>query len=76
LRAQYYAAALAAHPEIPSDIEQGQFDTLHAWVNDNIRRHGRKFNTPELTQRITGGSISIDPLVRYLKAKSTACKPS
>jgi Zn-dependent M32 family carboxypeptidase len=32
-------------------------------------RHVRKFNTPELTQRITGGSISIDRLVHYLEAK-------
>src|SRR5690606_37653504 len=29
---QFYAAALKAHPEIPEEIEQGRFDTLHGWL--------------------------------------------
>ena len=30
LSAQFYAAAVKAHPEIPGEIAAGRFDTLHA----------------------------------------------
>ena len=45
LASQFYEAALEAHPEIPGQIEAGQFNTLHAWLCENIYRHGRKYTT-------------------------------
>jgi carboxypeptidase Taq len=42
LSAQFYAAALRAHPKIPSEIASGKFDTLHTWLRDNVYRHGSK----------------------------------
>ena len=32
LSAQFYAAALKAHPEIPQEIARGEFGTLHKWL--------------------------------------------
>jgi carboxypeptidase Taq len=69
LGAQFYAAALEAHPEIPDDMRQGKFDTLHAWLIENIYRHGRKYTAEELVQRITGDPISIEPYIHYLREK-------
>ena len=69
LSAQFYDAALQAHPEIPGEIGQGQFGTLHGWLRENIYQHGRKFTTAELVQRVTGGPLRIEPYVRYLKTK-------
>jgi carboxypeptidase Taq len=69
LGAQFYAAPLEAHPEIPDDMRQGKFDTLHAWLIENICRHGRKYTAEELVQRITGDPISIEPYIQYLRAK-------
>jgi carboxypeptidase Taq len=69
LGAQFFAAALKTHPEIPSDIQQGKFETLHDWLIQNIYQHGHKFTANELVQRITGGPISIQPYIRYLKTK-------
>ena len=43
LSAQFYAAALQAHPDIPRDIAGGEFRTLHKWLRDNVCRHGSKF---------------------------------
>ena len=43
LSAQFYAAALKAHPEIPREIESGQCETLHGWLREHVYRHGRKF---------------------------------
>ena len=69
LSGQFYAAAIAARPEITDEIRAGKFDTLHAWLRENVYRHGRKFTAAELTERITGGPLRIEPYVEYLRGK-------
>ena len=69
LGAQFYAAVLRAHPDIPAQIEAGRFDTLHHWLRDNIYRHGCKFTTLELLERITGDPIRLEPYKEYLRTK-------
>ncbi len=69
LGAQFFEAAARAHPSIPSEIERGEFDTLRGWLKENIYQHGRKFTANELVQRITGGPLSIQPYIRYLRSK-------
>jgi carboxypeptidase Taq len=76
LAAQFYEAALQAHPEIPAEIGRGEFDTLHGWLRENIHQHGSKFTTAELVRRVTGGprnvlfrGLSIEPYIRYLQGK-------
>jgi len=68
LSAQLYAAALKAHPEIPGEIEAGEFRALHAWLTDHLYRHGRKYLPNELIERTTGG-LSVRPYLAYLRAK-------
>jgi carboxypeptidase Taq len=69
LGAQFYAAALHDHPEIPGEVASGRCDTLLGWLRDQIYRHGSKFSAPELTERVTGGPMQIEPYVAYLRAK-------
>jgi carboxypeptidase Taq len=69
MSAQFYAAALQAHPGIPDEIRQGKFESLHHWLIENLYRHGRKFTAPELVKRVTGGEISIEPYIQYLRSK-------
>ena len=69
LNAQFYEAALRAHPEIPAQIEQGEFGALHGWLQDNIYQHGSKFTASELVERVTGGPMRIEPYIRYLRTK-------
>ncbi len=69
LSAQFYKAALAAHPEIPDQIAQGEFGALHGWLKDNVYRHGSKFTASELVERATGKSMTIEPYLEYLRAK-------
>jgi carboxypeptidase Taq len=69
LNAQFFEAALRAHPEITAEMEQGEFGTLHSWLKENIYQHGSKFTASELVERITGGSLSIQPYLRYLQTK-------
>lgn len=72
LSAQFFDAAVAAHPSIPNHIAQGEFETLHRWLRENIYQHGSKFTTAELVERVTGGPLSIDPYIDYLTTKYTA----
>jgi carboxypeptidase Taq len=69
LGAQFYEAATKAHPEIPDQIAQGEFATLHAWLKENIYQHGSKFTANEIVKRATGQELTIEPYIRYLKAK-------
>ncbi len=69
LGAQFFEMATQAHPEIPAQIQAGQFDSLHGWMTENIYQYGSMFTTQELVERITGGPIRIEPYIRYLKRK-------
>jgi len=69
LGAQFFAEALKAHPEIPSQIAQGEFAPLHNWLRTNIYQYGSKFTASELIERVTGGPMNIEPYISYLKHK-------
>jgi carboxypeptidase Taq len=69
LSAQFYETATLAHPLIEQEIAAGEFSTLHGWLKDNLYQHGRKYTAPELVERATGGPLSIEPYIRYLRGK-------
>jgi carboxypeptidase Taq len=69
LSALFYRQALLAHPEIPEQIGRGEFGTLHGWLRENIYRHGAKYTANELVERVTGGPLTIEPYVAYLREK-------
>jgi carboxypeptidase Taq len=69
MSALFFEQALKAHPEILSEMGQGQFATLRGWLEQHVYRHGRKFTTDELVQRVTGGPLTIAPYIRYLQKK-------
>lgn len=65
----FYSQALKSHPEIPVEVGQGKFDTLHGWLKDHIYQHGSKFTASELLERVTGGPLTIEPYIHYLQTK-------
>jgi carboxypeptidase Taq len=69
LSAQFYAAALKAHPDIPHQIASGEFTTLHTWLRDNLYRHGSKFAPNDLVKRATGAAMDMRPYLDYLREK-------
>jgi carboxypeptidase Taq len=69
MSAAFFDAALKDHPQIPSQVAQGEFGTLLSWLQENIYQHGRKFTANELVERVTGGPLTIDPYIRYLRSK-------
>jgi len=69
MSAQYFDAAVRAHPEIPAQIRSGEFSTLHGWLRDNLYRYGAKLLPEELLKRATGSALTVEPYIRYLRNK-------
>ncbi len=69
LSAQFFDAAVSAHPEIRKQVAQGEFGTLHSWLKTNLYQHGSKFTPTEVVVRATGKPMSVEPYLAYLWAK-------
>lgn len=69
LSVQFYNQALAEIPEIPTQIERGEFAPLRTWLQERIYAHGKKFTPAELVKRVTGSELSAQPFVDYVRAK-------
>jgi carboxypeptidase Taq len=69
LSAQFFAAAIKAHPDILSEIASGQFGTLHGWLTDNLYRHGRTLTPEAIVARATGSPTTMAPYLAYLHRK-------
>ena len=69
LGAQFFNAAVRARPAIPKEIAAGRFDTLHAWLREQVYQHGAKFTADELVRRVAGEPMSIAPYLDYLWGK-------
>jgi carboxypeptidase Taq len=69
LAAQFYTAAVKECPEIPREIGNGTFATLHGWLVNNIYRYGRKFRPSEIVERATGSPMRMEPYTAYLREK-------
>ncbi|MCA9924251.1 MAG: carboxypeptidase M32 [Anaerolineales bacterium] len=69
MSAQFYEQALAAHPDIPAQITNGEFGTLHMWLKENVYRHGSKYTANELLEKVTGKPLTIEPYLNYLRTK-------
>jgi len=68
--AQIWANLLAAIPDLPEQIERGEFGNLREWLRDHLHRHGRKFTPQETLQKVTGtDTVDVGPYVAYLRRK-------
>jgi carboxypeptidase Taq len=69
MSAQFYAAAIAANPAIPSQVAAGKFDTLRGWLRENVYQHGSKLTAAQVIERATGRPMSLQPYLDYLWKK-------
>jgi carboxypeptidase Taq len=71
LAAQFYDLAVREEPDIPAQIEEGNFAPLFGWMRTNIHAPGAKYTPAELVERITGGPIRTEPFLTHLRKKYT-----
>ena len=69
MAAQLWRALSDELPSIESSIAAGDFAPLREWLRDNIHRHGRKYTSRELLQRVTGEELRVEPFLSYLESK-------
>jgi carboxypeptidase Taq len=65
----FMETAVAQQPAIATELAEGETQALVAWLTENIHQHGSKYDAAELTQRVTGGKLTHEPFVRYVRAK-------
>jgi carboxypeptidase Taq len=56
-------------PDLDTQFEQGEFGELGKWLRENLHRHGRKYTSREMLERIVGGPMDPAPYLRYLREK-------
>jgi carboxypeptidase Taq len=56
-------------PDLDDQIAVGELMPLREWLRDRVHRHGAKFTTAELLERVLGAPVSVQPFVTYLKRK-------
>ena len=69
LSAQLYAAACKVHPQIPIEIQNGEFRTLHNWAEGQPVPTRAQMPCPtELIDRLVGG-LNVQPYLAYPRTK-------
>jgi carboxypeptidase Taq len=56
-------------PDLDQRIADAELAPLREWLREHVHRHGAKFSTPELLERVVGAPIAVAPFVTYLKDK-------
>ena len=45
----------------------GDFPTLLGWLREKIHKHGKRYTATELVKRVTGRTLSAEPLLNHLR---------
>jgi len=69
IAAQLWECFERAHPDRDEQLRRGDFSSLLAWLRREVHQHGRKYQSQELVERITGSRIDPAPYLRYLQTK-------
>ncbi len=65
----YSCAIWEAMPDFSQSLAEGKLDNVCKYVHDNITRYGSLYTADQLLVALTGKTMDIDPLIRYLKGK-------
>lgn len=66
---QMFERAHVDLPDLDAQLGAGDMHGLREWLREHVHRHGAKFSSSELLDRLVGGPIAVGPFVDYLKAK-------
>ena len=66
---QLWAALTEQVPDVDQALAAGDCGPGRDWLRENVHRHGRVLDPPELLERATGRALDPAPLLAYLRAK-------
>jgi len=69
---QLWGRVTADLPDLDERFAAGEFAPLREWLAEHVHRHGRRYLTTELLQRVVGEGLDPAPYLAYLEAKVDA----
>ncbi len=69
--AQFTESMISQIGELDHKVESGDLSTVLGWLRKNIHNHGKYYTADELVERITGGPLSENAFISYVKRKYT-----
>ncbi|MCA9106886.1 MAG: carboxypeptidase M32 [Planctomycetales bacterium] len=67
--AHFFQSAEQELGDLSEQFRRGEFAPLRKWLTENIHRHGRCYSPAQLLERISGETLSHEPLLNYLQGK-------
>jgi carboxypeptidase Taq len=67
--AQFFNTLKGDVPDWCKQVERGRFQTILAWLKENIHKHARVYPARELCRRVTGEPLNPRYLLEYLEEK-------
>jgi carboxypeptidase Taq len=69
IAAQVWELARAELGDLDAQLAAGQLEPLRAFLGERIYRHGGKLEPAQMIEKVTGGPLDPEPLLRHLEAK-------
>jgi carboxypeptidase Taq len=66
---QIFKSLTDENPDIISDIEKGNFNSIIGWLRKNVHTYGRKITAEEIIKNACGEGLNAKVFVDYLKDK-------
>jgi carboxypeptidase Taq len=67
--AQLFAAAVAADPEIRTELARGEFMRLRRYAHEHVHQHGARWDTDGILERATGRKLDVEILLEHLRRR-------
>ena len=67
--AQFAVAASQQIQDLDDRIAAGDLKVLREWLRDQVHRQGRRYDAPQLVERVTGQPPSAESLSTYLRQR-------
>lgn len=69
IAAQLYDTLEQDVTDVDALIRDGDFAPIRSWLRDEVHQHGRRYETPELVEQITGEPPTADYFLTYAEDK-------
>ena len=67
--AQFFNQAQQDIKGLNAHVANGEFIELLLWLREKVHKHGRRYTSEELCERITGKKLDTSFFIRYIQAK-------
>ncbi|MEM9666273.1 MAG: carboxypeptidase M32 [Bacteroidota bacterium] len=72
MSAQLFTQIRRDQPSLDADLAAGRFAPLLTWLQTHVHRPGRTQSALEIMERLTGGGLSAEPWLAYVRSKYEA----